>query len=117
MPKEPEKQLLLAEELEPYDAMIFGEIKVGASDQLRITFSHEHGSAIHMGDIILPSAPYCIVEDKCSGALLGAGGECAVTVEFAPPEANNFYGYFLIPTDDPEVGTLRINLEGTGVSK
>jgi predicted outer membrane repeat protein len=117
MPKEPEKQLLLAEELEPYDAMIFGEIQVGASDQLRITFSHEQGAVIHMGDIILPNAPYVIVEDKCSGALLGTGGECAVTVQFAPPTAENFYGYFLIPTDDPEVGTLRINLEGTGVSK
>jgi len=40
-----------------------------------------------------------------------------VTVQFAPPTANDFYDYFLIPTDDPEVGTVRINLEGTGVSE
>jgi parallel beta-helix repeat protein len=112
--KEPEKQLLLAQELEPYDVMVFGEVKVGASDQLRITFSHEQGAAIHMGDITLPSAPYWIVENTCSGTELGAGGECAVTVQFAPPTAEGFYDYFLMPTDDPEVGTLRINLEGRG---
>ena len=95
--------------------MVFGEIQVGASDQLRITFSHEDGAAIHMGDIIIPSDPYLIVEDTCSGTLLDAGVGCTVTVQFAPPTANTFYDYFLITTDDPEVGTLRINLEGVGI--
>ena len=97
--------------------MVFGEVKVGASDQLRITFSHEQGAAIHMGDIILPATPYVIVEDKCSGTLLDSGSECAVTVQFAPPTAEGFYDYFLMPTDDPEVGTLRINLEGRGITE
>ena len=97
--------------------MVFGAVKVGAADQLRITFSHEEGGAIHMGDIVLPAAPYVIVEDQCSGSELGAGGECTVTVQFAPQSADAFYDYFLIPTDDPEVGTLRVNLEGTGIAE
>jgi hypothetical protein len=97
--------------------MIFGAVTVGDVDQLRITLSHEEGGAIHMGDICLPAAPYLIVEDRCSGTELGKGGECAVTVQFAPESADAFYDYFLIPTDDPEVGILRINLEGTGVSE
>jgi hypothetical protein len=111
------QQLLLENVQQPFDTIIFGEVKAGASDQLRITLSHEQGATIHMGDIILPSNPYLIVEDKCSGTLLDSGGECAVTVQFAPPTADAFYDYFLIPTDDPEVGTVRINLEGTGVSE
>ena len=115
--RDSEKQLLLAEELEPYDVMVFGEVNVGASDQLRIIFSHEQGTAIKVGDIILPTEPYLIVEDTCSGTELGAGGECKVTVQFAPPSTQNFYDYFLIPTDDPEIGTLRINLEGRGISE
>jgi hypothetical protein len=110
------QQLLIEEAQEAFDSMVFGEVKVGTTDQLRIILSHEEGS-IQVGDIILPSAPYTIVEDKCSGALLNAGGECAVTVQFAPPTADKFHDYLLIPTDDPEVGTLRINLEGTGVSE
>jgi hypothetical protein len=112
-----EKQLLLEETQKPFDRMVFGEVQVGASDQLKIILSHEQGAAIQMGDIILPSAPYVIVEDKCSGTLLDSEGECAVTVQFAPPEVNTFYDYFLIPTDDPGVGTLRINLEGVGVAE
>jgi hypothetical protein len=111
-----ENKLLLVEE-QPFDSIIFGEVKVGASDQLRITFSHAEGGALQMGDIILPSAPYWIVENTCSGTELCAGKGCTVTVQFAPLSAQNFYDYFLIPTDDPEVGTLRINLEGIGVSE
>ena len=113
--REPYKQILLDEAQKPFDSMVFGEVKVGASDQLRIVLSHKEGSVIKVGDIILPSAPYVIVEDKCSGIELGAGSECSVTVQFTPPSADNFYDYFLIPTDDPGVGTLRINLEGLGV--
>ena len=97
--------------------MVFGEVKVGTTDQLRITVSHEEGETIQVGDITLPSVPYMIVEDKCSGALLDAGGACAVTVQFAPQSADAFYDYFLITTDDPEVGTLRIKLEGIGVTE
>lgn len=99
------------------DSMIFGEVKVGVSSQLRIILSHEEDNSIRIGNIVTPSTPYVIVEDKCSGALLGAGAECAVTVQFAPQSANTFYDYFLIPTDDPEMGTLRIKLEGMGVSE
>ena len=115
--KEPEKQLLLEEAQEPFDRMVFGKVKVGASDQLKITLSHKQGAAIRMGDIIFPSVPYLIVEDNCSGTELDSGGECAVTVQFTPTTANNFYDFFLIPTDDPEVGTLRINLSGSGFAE
>ena len=94
--------------------MSFGEVQVGASDQLRIILFHEEDGAIQVKDIVLPSAPYVFVEDKCSGVELVAGGECAVIVQFSPPSGDNFYDYFLIPTDDPEVGTVRINLEGMG---
>jgi hypothetical protein len=114
--QESEEKLLL-EEGQPYDVMAFGEVKVGASDQLKIILSHEEGEVIKVGEIVLPSAPYLIVEDKCSGTELSAGGECAVTVQFTPQSVNNFYDYFLIPTDDPEVGTLRVRLEGKGISE
>jgi hypothetical protein len=113
--REQEQQLLLENIQKPFDSMVFGEVQVGTSGQLRIILSHEEEGSIHVGDIILPSDPYVIVEDKCSGTLLDSGSECAVTVQFTPPSADNFYDYFLIPTDDPGVGTLRINLEGLGV--
>jgi predicted outer membrane repeat protein len=114
---ESEEKLLLEQSQQPFDSMVFGQVKVGASDQLRITLSHEQGVAILMGDAVLPFVPYVIVEDTCSGTLLDSGSECAVTVQFTPPAAQNFYDYFLMPTDDPEVGTLRINLEGRGIAE
>jgi hypothetical protein len=93
----------------------FGEVIVGESCQMSLSMYNGNDIDIGITDSTDPSAPYTITSGGCSGFILSPGDTCAITVEFAPSSAGNFYDYFLITTDDPEVGTVRVDLSGQGV--
>jgi hypothetical protein len=95
----------------------FGEVLVGSTDQLTLSMYNGKDTDIAVTDVIDPSAPYSITANGCTGATLGPGDACVITVEFVPTSAGNFYDYFLITTDDPSVGTVRVDLSGQGVSE
>ena len=95
----------------------FGEIAVGSTGQLSLSMYNGKETDIGVTDITNPSAPYSITANGCTGATLGSGDTCVITVEFAPTSAGNCYDYFLITTDDPSVGTVRVDLSGQGVAE
>ena len=95
----------------------FGEVAVGGSRNLNLIMNNTKSSTITVGTVILPSTPYSVTSDGCGGVALSPGDTCTVRVQFAPVSAGNFYSYVLIPTDDPEATTLRVNLSGAGVSE
>jgi hypothetical protein len=95
----------------------FGEVATTGSRNLNLIMNNTKNTTITVGTVIYPSTPYTITADGCSGVALSPGDTCVIRVQFAPGSAGNFYSYMLIPTDDPQATTLRVNLSGAGVSE
>jgi hypothetical protein len=96
----------------------FGEVATSSSRNLNLIMNNTTDANINVDPITVgPSAPFDIIDDGCGSTTLHPGDTCTVTVQFSPVSTGNFYGYFLIPTDDPEAATLRVNLSGAGVTE
>ena len=98
------------------DGLGFGEVQLGSSRQMDLTVSNPTDADIAIGTVTPPSAPYAVIADTCSQCTLHPGDNCSITVEFSPIFIGTFYDQILIPTDDPEQGTLVVSLSGSGAT-
>ncbi|MEM3002136.1 MAG: choice-of-anchor D domain-containing protein, partial [Candidatus Nitrosocaldus sp.] len=92
----------------------FGNIQVGQSSQQTITVKNDGTAVLNITSIIPPLAPFSIVGNNCP-ASLGIGVSCQITVRFAPTSEGTTSSNLTINSDDPDEGTVVVNLSGTGV--
>lgn len=95
--------------------LAFGRVPVGTTSRGVIRFGNSGDAPLTIGRARLrTSDAYAILEsrDECSGTTLAPGGECQLTVAFAPPRVGSHTGVLMIPHGDT---TTRIDLAGEGV--
>ena len=66
------------------------------------------------GPSSLRGSGFSIAFDGCSGKNLSYAASCEIMVRFSPSGAGEFNGTLIIPTNDPEEGSIPVALLGTG---
>lgn len=91
----------------------FGPVTTG-KEQLRSVTVRNLGTVVgSVGSITLPSEPFFIAEDGCSGRRIGPGGSCRIGVRIAPAVTGLVQSAFDLPTGSQ--GNLQVRLRGQGV--
>lgn len=96
----------------------FGNVQLGHNGQQDITIGNNGTAALTILAITPPVAPFSIVNNTCpvSPATLAIGGNCQLTVQFAPTVTGGVSSSIGISSDDPSQPVVTINLSGTGVA-
>ncbi|WP_177421177.1 choice-of-anchor D domain-containing protein [endosymbiont of Lamellibrachia barhami] len=96
----------------------FGSVTEGAASNKIVTITNDGTADLTLVQIALVNplaAPFSILNDTCSAQTLTPAASCTLTVRFAPTVAGTFNDSFDIPSDDPDEGSVTVNLSGTGV--
>ena len=92
----------------------FGTIIAGQSEDRTITVRNEGGADLTVSAVAPPSAPFSIVSNGCTGAVLPPSASCAITARFAPTAVGTWSGAIVISSDDPDEPQVTVGLAGTG---
>jgi len=93
----------------------FGEVLRGSSMERVLTLRNLGNQNLVIGTIILPTLPFGLISDQCSGNSLPLGGSCSLTVRFSPTSMGHFESAVVIPSSDPFNSNLGVSLKGQGV--
>ena len=90
-----------------------GIVLDNSSDGIFVIQNTGNGS-LRIGQISGASQPFSIYTDTCSNATLSASQTCSVKVRFSPTGTGSFTASLSVPSNDPDSGTLHINVSGIG---
>lgn len=95
----------------------FGAVNDGSSFTLDLTITNAGTAELTIQAIGDPLAPFTVPDPtECVGPLAPSASCILHDVTFAPSAVGLFEDSFPITSDDPDEGTLTVNLTGTGVS-
>jgi bacillopeptidase F len=96
--------------------LAFGHVAPGTAVTATLLVRNAGSAPLALGtvDISGVAAPFAIVNNPCNNAQLPAGGNCTITVRFAPTAFGPFSGAIGIPSSDPDEATVAVNLSGIG---
>jgi hypothetical protein len=97
----------------------FGTVNDGLTSEQSVTITNSGDADLIIGTIAGGdplAAPFSITADPCSGQTIAPAGTCSLTVRFAPTAATLSNDSFDIPSNDPDMATVTINVSGTGTA-
>jgi len=94
----------------------FGAVGVGGSADITVRVTNDGTADLVLGTIDSLSPPFSIAPDACSGQTIQPGNWCEFTVLFEPSSEGEFTDSVQIPSDDPDEGTVLVNLIGDGAA-
>ncbi len=92
----------------------FGSASVGATVNGVITVNNEGQAPLIISSVTVNGAGFNLSSHNCG--TLTPGGTCDINVTFSPGSAGSFSGTVEIVSNDPDEGTVVVNLSGTGVT-
>ncbi len=94
----------------------FGSVAVGSASAGQIvTLSNVGTAPLTVGTVALASSDFSLQTDACSGTVLAAGANCAVSVKFLPQAVGARSGNLVI-SDSTIDSPHAVSLSGTGLS-
>jgi hypothetical protein len=93
-------------------AVDFGIVAVGGTANVAVEIGNAGTAALLIGTLALPSGPFAITSDGCSGATLGAGSQCTFTVQFSPSSTAAVTRGLAVRSNDPLRLTRTLLLAG-----
>jgi len=91
----------------------FGAVEKGASSDETITVRNDGTAELTLGTIGSLSSPFSRVGGTCTGSMILAPGEsCSIVVRFSPVETGPSRIGFNVSSNDPDEGSLTIELRG-----
>ena len=102
--------------LDPGD-VDFGQVEVGQTGETTLTVSNSGSadltvSAVATTDTV--DAPFAIVADSCTGAVLAPDASCTIDLSFAPDAAGAFSDTFNVSSDDPDTPEASVSVSAAG---
>jgi len=91
----------------------FGSIELGISSALNLTVSNNGIGSLKVVSVTLPSAPFSVALDGCSGITIPASSACSVTLSFTPITAGNFTDVLRVISDDADNPSVAVQLNGS----
>lgn len=100
-------------------AIPFGNVTEATTRDRTITVTNVGGLDLTIGtigDSNALAAPFSIVTDGCSAETLAPDANCAIVVRYAPPATGNASDSLNIPSDDPDEGSVTVQVTGAGIA-
>jgi subtilisin family serine protease len=94
----------------------FGSVNIGNSLDSTVTVSNIGTGNLTVSSVTLPSQPFSIATDNCTGVTLAPPTTCKIIVRFKPTEGITYTSNFHIFSNDPDTPDISIALNGTGVT-
>lgn len=97
----------------------FGPVAVGFGQERQIMLRNTGTTPYNVGVVGGSDplgAPFSVAADNCSKRAIAPGGNCRVTVRFAPTQTGAPGDSIDFPTDSPNLGNVRVAVRGEGVS-
>jgi len=92
----------------------FGETQVGTTSDFKVARVMNTGNApLQLGQISLVGSEFIIKYDLCSNKTLGVSRYCSVIMQFKPISVGAKTANLSIPSNDPDMPTLEVPLNGT----
>lgn len=95
----------------------FGEVFIGASEDLEVTITNAGEGPLTVSEIggaDTLDAPFTIAAETCTAAPVDPGAGCVVTVHFQPAADGAFDDTFSIASDDPDEAVVTVEVSGSG---
>jgi hypothetical protein len=89
----------------------FGSIAPGGSNTLAATIGNSGSANLQITNVSNPAAPFSISGNNCG--TLAPSGSCQISVQFAPPVEGSFNSSITLSSNDPDEGSVLINLSGS----
>ena len=93
----------------------FGSVDAGGYSCSQLTISNAGTGDLNIGTLSLPSDPFRVASDECSGKILPAATSCFVTVDLTPKAGGVFGGNLTIPSNDRDHPAITVNLTGNAL--
>ena len=90
----------------------FGNVRLNHSLDRVITVRNTGNAPLIAGAITKTGNQFTILSDLVSGRSIPAGGSSTITVRFMSTAAGEALGSIVIPSNDPDESTVRVNLKG-----
>jgi len=97
------------------DSVDLGAVGIGSSAAQSLQIENTGNTDVAVDPIAALPAPFAILSDACSAAVLTAGESCAVTLEFAPAIERSFSALLAISRGDADAPAHEIDVRGRGV--
>lgn len=93
-----------------------GDVAVGATSAGEtVTVTNTGDAPLTVGTIVA-QPPFHVTNDTCSGATFAPGESCTVTVTFQPTAAGPASETLTIPSNDPSMPRVDVDLSGNGTA-
>ena len=94
----------------------FGGVNINSSSDQTMVVGNDGTGYLKISTITLPSAPFSMVTDNCSGKTLApsTSSTCTITYKFSPTSPGTFNSISDILSNDPDENPLTVTLTGTG---
>lgn len=89
----------------------FGSIAVGGNNTLVASIGNAGSASLVISSVSQPVAPFSIVGNNCG--TVAPGGQCQISVRFAPGSAGSHAGSIVINSNDPDQAQKSIALAGS----
>lgn len=96
------------------ESVDFGAIETGKSSNAVLKIRNSGSEALNILKVHLPSLPFTVSTEQCSGKTLGSPSFCEISVVFSPASNSSFSDILRIDSSDADISSLRVNLKGTG---
>jgi len=93
-------------------AVDFGIVQAGGTQNVAVQIGNAGTAALLIGTLALPSGPFAITSDGCSGATLATGAVCAFTIQFSPSSTAPLTRALAVRSNDPLRLTRTLLLAG-----
>jgi hypothetical protein len=94
----------------------FGATDLGGTADATIRITNDGTADLTIGTIDSIGPPFSIISDNCSGQTFSPGNWGEFAVRFAPTSEGEFSDSVQIPSNDPDEGTVQVDLIGDGAA-
>ncbi|HVH33630.1 MAG TPA: choice-of-anchor D domain-containing protein [Tahibacter sp.] len=92
----------------------FGSLAVGGNNTLVANIGNTGSAGLVVSGVSTPAAPFSIVGNTCG--TVAPGGQCQLSVRFAPASAGSYSGSVTVNSNDPDQPQKTIALSGSASS-
>ena len=99
------------------DVIAYDEVAAPPAEEVAVvTVTNEGQIDLHINDVYLEEASGPFSIGALSSVLIQPGGSAQLTVTFNPREAGDLTNTIYFVSDDPDEGTVQVQLNGTGIA-
>jgi hypothetical protein len=113
-------EITVTDSVDPIDDLLipFGNVIASMTATETVTATNNGVVDLTLGQATIadPAGPFSILNDNCAAPqnVVAPGNSCTIDVQFSPASVGTFTGSLDIPSNDPNMATATVMLDGSG---